>query len=248
MKLAIMQPYFFPYLGYWQLIQAVDTFLIYDDVNYIKKGYINRNRILTSNGITFINIEISGISSFKLINEHYLKESGEKSNKVKVGKKLDMLSNSYKKSPYFDEIFPLISEILECSEMNLAYFLKNLIEKVSEYLEIETKILVSSDIKKDCSLKGQDKVLDICKRMGANQYINAIGGQALYSYDDFQKENIDLQFIKMNEIRYKQFSSEFVPNLSIIDVLMFNGKEKTKELLEEYNLISGGSEGDFKES
>ncbi|MBT4731087.1 hypothetical protein HOB87_03875 [Candidatus Woesearchaeota archaeon] len=152
MKLAIMQPYFFPYIGYWQLISAVDTFVIYDDVNYIKQGWINRNNIIGSNFNQLISLQVIGASSFKLINEI---EVGNNSQKI-----LKTIEQTYKKAPYFESVFPLLQVIMQCEEKNLAKFLNFLIKEVCAYIEIKTTISTSSELVKNNKLKGQDKILD----------------------------------------------------------------------------------------
>jgi len=229
MKLAIMQPYFFPYIGYWQLISAVDTFVIYDDVNFIKQGWINRNNIIGNDSDQLISLQLIGASSFKLINSVMV---GNKSPKI-----LKTIEQTYKKSPYFEEVFPLIQEVLQNKEENLAQFLTLSIKKICAYLDIKTNILVSSELQKNNDLKGQSKILNICDVLHAKQYINAIGGQELYQKETFSQQNIELLFIKNKAIDYQQFQSPFRPNLSIIDVLMFNDKEQVKRYLIEFELI-----------
>lgn len=229
MKLAIMQPYFFPYLGYWQLISAADTFVIYDDVNYIKQGWINRNTIIGNDSNHLISLQLIGASSFKLINEVTV---GNNSQKI-----LKTVEQTYKKAPYFESVFPLIQEILQNKEENLARFLTFSITKLCAYLEIETNIVVSSELIKNNDLKGQDKVLNICEVLHAKQYVNAIGGQELYQKEAFYQQNIELLFVKNKSTDYQQFQSPFMPNLSIIDVLMFNDKEQIKQYLTEFELV-----------
>ncbi|WP_294655902.1 WbqC family protein [uncultured Fusobacterium sp.] len=232
MKLGIMQPYFLPYIGYWQLLNAVDKYIIYDDVNYIKGGWINRNRILINKEAKYFTIKLNGASSNKLINE--VEVSTDKIYKKKM---LKTVEESYKKAPFFDRVFPIIEEIIENEEDNLAKYLKYSIEKICNYLEIKTELLLSSELEKDNSLRGKDKVISVCKKMGATEYYNAIGGQELYSFEEFKNNGIELKFLKTEEIIYKQFTNEFIPNLSILDVMMFNSKEKVKEFLENYTLI-----------
>jgi hypothetical protein len=229
MKLAIMQPYFFPYIGYWQLISAVDTFVIYDDVNFIKQGWINRNNIIGNDSAQLISLQLIGASSFKLINSVMV---GNKSPKI-----LKTIEQTYKKSSYFEKVFPLIQEVLQNKEENLAQFLTFSIKKICAYLDIKTNILLSSELKKNNDLKGQSKILNICDVLQAKQYINAIGGQELYQKEAFSQQNIELLFIKNKAINYQQFQSPFRPNLSIIDVLMFNNKEQVKQYLIEFELI-----------
>lgn len=223
MTLAIMQPYFFPYIGYWKLINAADIFVIYDDVNYIKQGYINRNSILLESKAQKITLEVIGASSGKMINE--VRVGG---NNKKILKGIDQ---AYKKAPNYEKVFPLIQSILEDPEQNLAKFLGNSIQKISAYLEMNTKIIYSSDLEKDNSLKAQEKVLDICQRLEASHYINAIGGQELYCKETFRSKKIGLDFIQTELVEYQQFKNEFIPNLSIIDVMMFNNIDTIKEML-----------------
>ena len=229
MTLAIMQPYFFPYIGYWQLLNAVDTFVIYDDVNFIKKGYINRNLILNAGHEQRITLELIGVSQNKLIKE------------IKVGnnsrKLLKTIEMAYKKAPYFETEFIVIKDILAQKERNLAKFLGDSINKISSYLEINTKIIYSSDLEKDDNLKAQDKILDICQRLESSHYINAIGGQELYSKEAFRSKNLDLNFVQTELTEYKQFKNEFVPYLSIIDIMMFNSKKEIQNMLNDYKIV-----------
>ncbi|MBW6410295.1 WbqC family protein [Clostridium weizhouense] len=232
MKLGIMQPYFFPYIGYWQLMNAVDKYVIYDDVNFIKGGWINRNRILMNSEAKVINVQMNGASPNKLINE--IEVSG---NQVHNKKLLKSIESCYKKAPYYSSIFPIIENIITQDEKNLAKYLEYAIKKVCEYLDIDTEIIISSTINKNNNLKGQDKVIEICKVLGADEYYNAIGGQYLYSYEDFSSEGLKLKFLETERIEYKQFNNEFVANLSIIDVMMFNSKEEIKKILNQYKLL-----------
>lgn len=229
MKIAIMQPYIFPYLGYFQLIKSVEKFVVYDDVNYIKQGWINRNRILLNDKDFLFVLNLEGASSFKLINEIEL------GNNVK--KILKTIEQAYLKAPYYKEVYPLIESLLLQSERNLAKYLFNQITAISRYLNIETELLLSSTIVKDNTLKGKDKVISICEKLKGSTYINAIGGKELYDKSDFLNHGLDLLFIKSRMISYQQFNNEFIPWLSIIDVLMFNSKDKVQLLLDEYDLI-----------
>lgn len=228
MIVAIMQPYFFPYIGYWQLLNCADTFVIYDDVNFIKQGYINRNSILVANKSQRITLEVIGASSNKVINKVQV---GNNSKKLLKG-----IVQAYKKAPEFEKAFPLIQSILENPERNLAKYLGNLIEEISSYLEINTNIIYSSDIDKNNNLKAQDKVLDICQRLGASHYTNTVGGLKLYNKEDFKTKKLELNFIQSEFIEYKQFKNEFIPYLSIIDIMMFNSVEVIKEMLNRYEL------------
>ena len=221
MKIGIMQPYFFPYIGYWQLINAVDKYVIYDDVNYIKGGWINRNRILINDKPSFINLKMNGSSPNKLIKEIHVSNDNRWKNKL-----LKSIELSYRKAPFFEMSFPIIEEIINHDEVNLSLYLENLIKRIAEYLEMNTEFVLSSNIEKDNSLKGQDKVIEICKSLGAKEYYNAIGGVELYSAENFNSYGIELRFLRTEYIEYKQFKNDFSPYLSIIDVMMFNSKEE----------------------
>lgn len=235
MKLGIMQPYFFPYIGYWQLMNYVDKYVIYDDVSFIKGGWINRNRILSNGQPVYFNLNIIGASSNKLINEVKVN-----TNEKVIEKSLKTIKGTYQKAPYFDQVYPLIESILKNKEENLPLFIKKSFEIIANYLDISTEFIISSDLSKNNSLKGQDKVMDICNILKAKTYVNAIGGQKLYSFNEFKENGIYLNFLKTNNIEYVQFNNEFVANLSIIDVLMFNSKEEAKRFLNDFELIEGG--------
>lgn len=233
-KLAIMQPYFFPYLGYWQMINAVDTFVIYDDVNYIKGGWINRNNMLINGSSHLFTLPLLEASPHKFINEINVTNNEKQKQKL-----LKAFENSYSKAPYKNEVMTLLEDVILQKENALHLFLKYQFEKVFEYLNIDTKILLSSDIKKTEGLHSQARIIDICKRLNTTQYINAIGAKELHLYDRdiFKQNDIELKYIEMGHIEYPQFKNEFVPNLSVIDVMMFNSKEQIKEMLDDYELI-----------
>lgn len=225
-----MQPYLFPYLGYWQMLAAVDIFVVFDDVNYIKKGYINRNSILLAGQVHKFTLELHKASINKLINEITI--TGENAKLVKTFKE------AYSKAPFFTEVMPILEDILLFQESRLHIFITNSLRKICEYLEIKTKVCLSSEISKEEGLKGEDKILAIVKSLNGKQYINAIGGLDLYDKEKFLTEGIALSFIKMDEIKYRQFNENFIPFLSIVDVLMFNSVEKIKIFLNNYSLVN----------
>ncbi|MBQ3241557.1 MAG: WbqC family protein [Oscillospiraceae bacterium] len=233
MKVGIMQPYFFPYLGYWQLMNAVDKYVVYDDVNYIKGGWINRNSILMNGKAHLVNLPLRGASPNKLINEVMVD-----SNEAVRKKLLRSIEHAYQKAPYFQEVFPMIKQIVLHKQEDLGQFLLFSFRLVKEYLGMRTELILSSDLKKDTTLKGYHKVIAICQELGATTYYNAIGGVELYEphRQEFEEAGIELRFLKMSAVEYPQFGGEFVPNLSFIDVLMFNSKEQVNELLQQYTL------------
>lgn len=223
-----MQPYLFPYIGYFQLVNCVDKYVIYDDVNFIKRGWINRNRILVNKNEHLFTLELLEISCFKPIN---VIKVGSNQNKL-----FKTIQRAYSKAPFFDSTIDLVKSLLFFSDDNLAKYLTNSIIEISRYLNIKSEILISSQIKKDNSLHGQDKIINICQLLGGNEYINAIGGQDLYSKSLFETVGISLRFLKTKPIQYKQFSNPFMPNMSIIDVMMFNSKEEISGMLTNYEL------------
>ncbi|WP_295200220.1 WbqC family protein [uncultured Chryseobacterium sp.] len=232
MKIAVMQPYIFPYIGYFQLINLVDQFVIYDDVNFIKKGWINRNNILSNTGIQRFTIPLKNVSQNKLINETYIDETANWKDQF-----LKTINHNYKKAPFFKDTYSLIENIILTDENNIGTFTYNALVSVSKYLELNTTFILSSELNKENSLKGNSKILNICNILKATSYINPIGGIDIYSKELFIEERINLYFLRPSLLPYQQFNQEFVPWLSIIDVLMFNTKEKINNLLTAYTLI-----------
>ena len=231
MKIAIMQPYAFPYIGYFQLINAVDKFVILDDVNYIMRGWINRNRILV-NGTDFLfSIPIAKASQNKMICECELAKDKER------GKLLATIKHSYKRAPFFKDCFEVVLSVLNTNEVNLSRWLTWQLKTICKYLEINTEIVDSSLLYNNRHLKGQDKIIDICIKENATIYLNSAGGTELYNSSDFKTNNIELHFLKSLPEEYHQFSAEFVPYLSIIDVMMFNSKQAIQNLLYKYELL-----------
>ncbi|MFV0539045.1 MAG: WbqC family protein [Dysgonomonas sp.] len=230
MKLGIMQPYFLPYIGYFQLLNAVDKYVIYDNLQFTKRGWINRNHILQNGKDTLMTIPVEKDSDYLNICERSVSSGFDKK------KLLNQIKESYRKAPYCKEVIPLIEEIVNYNDDNLFNYIYHSIVKICDYLKINTEFIISSTIDIEHSLKGQEKVIAICKALGATEYYNAIGGQELYSIIDFEKENIKLNFVSSNLIEYKQFANEFVPWLSILDVMMFNSTEEIGSMLNEYKL------------
>ncbi len=260
MNLGIMQPYFFPYIGYWQLMDLTDTYVIYDDVNFIKGGWINRNRILGPEGPFYINVPCknagSGIKICEVgvdISPTYLRKISNK------------LTFAYRRAPYFEDVYPFIFDLISFKTDSLADYLAGAIEKTASRLGIETTFIRSSRVPLAPELRGQKRVIEICRQLGAGAYYNAIGGVKLYSPGEFENAGITLNFVKTGDVRYAQtfrssaaddpLSSDlpgssaaddpfrpglpgssaaadtFCPDLSIIDVLMNTGWDGTRELL-----------------
>lgn len=236
MKVGIMQPYFFPYLGYWQLMNAVDRYVVYDDVNFIKGGRINRNAVLMNGSAHNINLILSGATPNKHINE--IQVNTDPRIQAKLLRTLEM---SYSKAPYYSQVSQLLQSVISRQEPNLARYLYDSFQIIGTYLGITTELLLSSELDKDSSLKAEKKVIAICKLLGATEYYNSVNGIPLYAphRDEFTQAGIKLCFPRMREISYPQFKNEFVPNLSIIDVMMFNSQDECRRLLTEYDIVEG---------
>lgn len=224
-----MQPYFFPYLGYFQLIGCVDAFVIYDDVNYIKQGWINRNSILSNGQAQRISLALSKSSSYLCINQISVVDTGEKM--------LKTIAQSYGKAPQFNTVFPLLEAVIRYKEKNLANYLEHSLQLTCSAMGIRTPLILSSSLQKDNTLKAQDKVLAICQELQATQYVNSIGGKTLYEKEAFWERGMKLSFLQTRGPTYPQFGKSFCPNLSIIDLLMFNDTERRSNLLAEYDLL-----------
>ncbi|MFY7828785.1 MAG: WbqC family protein [Flectobacillus sp.] len=232
MKLAIMQPYIFPYIGYFQLIHAVDKFVIYDDVNFINRGWINRNRILVSGKDSLFTIPLKEASQNKLINEIEVNwDSAWKNKWVKT------LEQSYKKAPFFQQVMPLVEQTLGQEKQIFSEIIVANLQIINDYLGISTEIVPSSVIYQNTELKAQNRIIDICLQEKATHYINPIGGLELYDKQVFAEKGMLMNFIKSQSVQYPQLKNEFVPWLSILDVLMFNSVEKIHEFLNAYELV-----------
>ncbi len=227
-----MQPYFLPYLGYYQLINAVDTFVIYDNIEFTKKGWINRNRFILNGKDKTFTLPLKSSSDYLSVNEKFIADNfPEERTKI-----LNQVKHTYHRSPYFPGFYPVLENILLYENRNLFDFIYNALQRILDLLNIRTKIVISSSIPIDHSIKSENKVLAICKALHANTYINPIGGVTLYEKDHFMENGITLRFHKMNEIKYPQQTDSFISHLSIIDVLMNNSTEQVKEMLQEYTL------------
>jgi hypothetical protein len=234
MTIAVMQPYFFPYIGYFQLMNAVDEFVIYDNIEFTKKGWINRNRIGVHGKDEFITVPLKKDSDYLNVVDRRLAASWP-AERVKL---LNKVKESYRKSAQFQSCYPVVEEAIMFEENNLFSFVLNSLKMVATFLGIKTSLIISSQVPIDHSLKGEAKVLSICHSRRADTYINPIGGIGLYSRERFSANGIRLQFLKTNDIQYNQLQHEFIPFLSIIDIMMFNTKEKIAEYLNSgYQLI-----------
>ena len=229
MKLGIMQPYFMPYIGYFQLMKAVDKYVVYDDVNYIKGCWANRNHILINGEKEMFTVTLQKASKNKLFNEIVIGDDFKKLMKT--------LQMNYSRAINFDQTMVLMERIISFPNKQLAVFIANSFREILSYLSVETEILMSSEIPKDNSLRGKDKIIQICEILGADTYYNAVGGKNLYDQEEFREHGITLNFVDSLPQVYSQLHTrEFVSGLSMIDVLMNNTKDKVNSLLESYQI------------
>jgi hypothetical protein len=233
MRTAIMQPYFLPYLGYFQLISAVDTFVIYDTIQYTKKGWINRNQMLRNGAAAVFSIPLKKDSDYLHIVDRQLSDAFD------PDKLCAQISGAYRKAPQFEGAMPIIENIVLFKAENLFDYIHHAISMCCDYLDIKTSLRVSSQIEGGPSeLRNADRVIDICKRTDATGYINPPGGRDLYSSTEFHANGLDLQFLQPRLSPYPQFGAAFVPSLSILDVMMFNARGVISgEMLGGYDLV-----------
>jgi len=235
MKVAIMQPYLFPYIGYFKLINAVDKFILYDNVEYTKKGWINRNRLLFNKKISTFGVPIKKSSDYINIKEKLI--SNNQNGERHIEKTLRLIEINYNKSKYFNEAYEIVNNCFRYKSLNLFDFIHNAITKILEYLEIKTNVIISSDLNIDNELSKENKVISICKSLNSTTYINAIGGFEIYNSNRFKNENINLRFLKSTDYVYHQGRKRFHVNLSIIDTMMHVNKYEIINELNNYNLI-----------
>jgi hypothetical protein len=232
MKIAIMQPYFFPYLGYFQLMNAVDEFVVYDNIQFTKKGWIQRNRILNKGTAHYFTIPLKKDSDYKDVRERFVADDWPRERR----KLLNKIHAYYNQAPFFENTYAMVESCMNQEETNLFNLLWYSLIRVKEHLRIPTNMVVSSSIPIDHSLKSEFRVIAISKARKASEYINPIGGISLYRREVFEKEGLSLSFLRKNDIHYKQFGHEFIDNLSIIDVLMFNTVDRISEFMLCYSL------------
>lgn len=226
MKLAIMQPYLFPYIGYYQLAAAVDKFVFYDDVNFIKNGWINRNRMLLGDQVRYLTVPLCGASPSLKIYEVPVEPRERWLRKL-----LESIRHAYAKAPQYAQVSALIERVLMEPLASISLLASHTVMEVCRYLEIETEFVRSSTKYGNAQLKGAERVIDICAREQASTYVNLPGGRALYDSAAFSARGVELAFIEPNLCPYAQFNEAFHPALSILDVLMFNSKDSVREML-----------------
>lgn len=237
MTIAGMQPYLFPYIGYFQTINCAEYFVIADNAQFIDQGWINRNRILVHEKPHMITVPLIKDKTHLKINERYFASEFNQKYKNKI---LKSIHHAYCKAPNFKLCYDLIESILMYNSDNVADFTYNSLREICSYLDIKTALILQSELNTPSGLDAQDTIIYICRKFNAKICINAIGGMELYSAKKFRENNVTLKFIKTKEsLEYKQFNNKFVPNLSIIDVMMFNYVNDIRKMLTDYDLIDG---------
>lgn len=234
MILAANQPYFFPYLGYWQLINAADRFLVADNLAFMRKGWVKRNFILVSGKPVWFCLKVKDASSFRLIMDTEISDKNDLPHMLKT------LEMAYHKAPFFADGIDLVSRIFSFHSAGmLSPFLENSIREVCGYLGIDTPIGRSSDYPEDFHYRREHSIYYLCGHLGADTYINLPGGQDLYSFDEFRRRGIRLRFIDPVLRPYPQLGEGFVPRLSIIDAIMNNSRDALHAMLSDFSYVDG---------
>ncbi len=255
MRLAAKQPYFMPYIGFFQEINAVDRFVLYDNIAFIKQGWVNRNRIALRGQHEFsIMVPLRNQSSNRTIAETVIDNTRPWQNKM-----LKMLAMNYGNSQYFNETFPVLEEIMSTRYRTIAELNDDSIIRICRHLCIDTEIVRDEGRYPDLEERlarfdGVDysefpefeelrtprkviRIIELLRAEGCNHYMDSAGAAKLYFKDEFRHYGIELSFIRTNPISYPHISQEFIPNLSIIDLLMQAGRDATIKLLDEYTII-----------
>ncbi|HKF67300.1 MAG TPA: WbqC family protein [Vicinamibacterales bacterium] len=227
--IAIMQPYLFPYIGYFQLLASVDRFVVYDDVTFIKQGWINRNRMLINGQAAFFTVPLEHRSSAVAIRDTRISDAPQ--HRQWPEKLMKSFDSAYRRAPEFVSTRPLVELVLARAGFRIAELALDSIKTIADRLEIRTPIVPTSTIYGNGHLRGEDRVLAICKAEKASRYVNLAGGRSLYSRERFAAEGIELCFIEPTPVEYRQFDDAFVPSLSIVDVLMFNPVDRVRGFL-----------------
>ena len=233
MKLAIMQPYFLPYLGYFQLIACVDKFVVYDDVSYIKGGWVNRNNIKVHGQAKLITIPLQNGRSGVPICDVLIAGRRE----FWARKMLRTVAESYANAPFYNQVFSMFESWIATDVQGVSELNVRILGDICEYIGLNTNIVPTSKKYSNSNLKSSERISDICKQEQADHYINAAGGRELYEQSQFDAVGVKLNFIDTVLPEYEQQGNFFVPGLSILDVLMNNSIKEISKHLNSYELI-----------
>lgn len=216
MRLAVMQPYLFPYLGYFQLMAAVDRFVVLDDVNYINRGWINRNRILVGGKPHTFTMPLDGASQNRLIRDIDIAADYENW----AARFLKTLRHAYSGAANFAKAVSTVESILAFPGRNLSDYLTNSLQLICDFMDIRTEIIPTSSVYDKGGLAGADRIMDICAKDGADTYVNPPGGRELYDEDAFAARGVKLEFLEPVLTEYPQCVDTFIPGLSVLDAMM----------------------------
>jgi len=226
-----MQPYFFPYIGYFQLMAYVDRWVVFDETQFIHKGWVNRNRVLhpdIQKQWQYVTVPLAKKSRDEQICNLLIHPDDGWRNQI-----LGKLTSYRKKAPYYAETMDFVADCFDCKEQSLVAFLVSLLRKTQEHIGFDTQIDVQSDL--DLAVLHVEHAgqwsLRIAEQLGASSYINPAGGAGLFREGEFNDAGIELRFLESQSSPYDQGGRDFVAGLSIIDVLMWNGKEAVKSML-----------------
>lgn len=237
---SIMQPYFLPYIGYFQLIAVADVFVVYDNIKYTKKGWINRNRLLANGEASVFSVPLQKASDALDVRERHLAHDFDRR------KLLNVFKGAYGGAPCFKPTMTLLESIIGCTDTNLFGYVQHSLSLVCAHLNLETRIVTSSDLPIDHQLRSQEKVIALCRSVGASVYVNPVGGTSLYADEAFREQGVELRFLRSRPVEYRQFGAPFVPWLSIVDLLMFNPRETVEAWVksrDQFDLLSQDLEG-----
>jgi len=236
MKIGIMQPYFFPYLGYFSLIKYTDQFILLDVVQFIRHGWIERNRILKSGqeGWNYIRISLIRHEREATIKDILIREDENWRELI-----FRQLEHYKKKAPFYEKTIDFLQGCFKVTFVSIAELDAFLLEQVCQYLGISKKITLFSKMNLNIEevKEPDDWALNICIALHATEYINPAGGMEIFDKNKYSKKNVTIKFLKNKLIPYNQFRIKFESGLSIIDALMFNSPESVNQMLDEIQLL-----------
>lgn len=230
--LAVMQPYLFPYLGYFQLIAAADVFVLGDDLRYVRSGWVNRNRILHDHDARLIRFPLRKDAFELQINQRQLCSEFDDEAERLIG----LITESYEQAPYFAQVMPLLERLIRFPQRNIALYAEHALREMCAYLHIVTPIMRSSDLILGSPVNKQERIIRMARTFEATTFITPEGGSVVYDRVHFAIHRLKVRFFRMGAVQYRQFGQPFVANLSIIDVLMFNCIEQVQHMLSQYQL------------
>lgn len=229
MNLALMQPYFFPYVGYFDLICNCNRFVVFDEAQYIKQGWINRNRVLhPGEGWQYVTVPVQKHRSSTRIGQVSIVPDDSWKSKLKA-----RLTHLKSHAPHYAETMDLLDDCLDSDERSISKFNVAIIEKICRFLGIEFNCSYISELGLDLGsgLGPGDWALQLARRLKARNYVNLPGGEDLFDAAAFQKSDIGLCIRKIEPFVYSTGKYVFQENLSIIDVLMWNSVTEIRRYL-----------------